>query len=154
MTGDMTADEIVHASAVALDKTRGVLILGPSGAGKSTLALRLMAFGARLVADDRVCLRADQGNLIATAPAPIRGQIEARGLGILAADSIEAARIVLVVDLAQSEPDRLPPVRECAIAGVVLPLVYGAGCGHLDVSVLQWLKGSGLKGPGCGGRLA
>ena len=46
----------LHASAVALDG-RGALLLGASGAGKSGLALRLMALGARLVADDRVLLR-------------------------------------------------------------------------------------------------
>ena len=50
---------VLHGSCVALAAPpgvlpRGVLILGPSGAGKSTLALRLMALGATLVADDRV----------------------------------------------------------------------------------------------------
>ncbi|MDX5349528.1 MAG: serine kinase, partial [Paracoccaceae bacterium] len=44
--------QIVHATSVAVDG-RGLLILGPSGAGKSSLALRLIALGARLVADDR-----------------------------------------------------------------------------------------------------
>ena len=36
----------IHATAVALDAGRGVLILGPSGAGKSSL-LRLLTLGAR-----------------------------------------------------------------------------------------------------------
>ena len=47
----------LHASCVALDPGRAVLILGPSGAGKSRLALGLMALGAHLVADDQVELR-------------------------------------------------------------------------------------------------
>ena len=81
----------LHASAVALTPAAGVLILGPSGVGKSSLALRLMALGARLVADDGVALTVQAGALIARAPAPIAGLIEARGAGILHAEALAQA---------------------------------------------------------------
>ena len=75
---------LLHATAVAVDD-QAVLIEGASGSGKSALALTLMAFGAVLVADDRVLLQIAGGNLIATPPATIAGRIEARGMGILKA---------------------------------------------------------------------
>lgn len=131
----------IHATAVALDADRGVLITGPSGSGKSELALRLMAFGARLVADDRVDLRVADGHLIASCPAPLVGMIEMRGIGILGADPLPEARIILTVDLGQQETDRLPPRRSRDFLGVNLPLVLRLHRGHLDVAVLQWLKG-------------
>lgn len=131
----------VHATAVALDAQRGVLILGPSGAGKSELALELMAFGAHLVSDDQVVLWESDGCLLARAPEAIRGMIEARGIGLLGAEVLDQARIVLVVDLGHEEPERLPPLRSRAFCGVSLPLVQARHRAHVGVSVLQWLKG-------------
>ena len=58
---------IIHASCVALDGT-GLMLRGPSGAGKSDLALRLIDDGARLVADDQVCLERSGEQLIASPP--------------------------------------------------------------------------------------
>ncbi|MDD8021828.1 MAG: serine kinase [Paracoccaceae bacterium] len=131
----------MHATAVALDAQRGVLILGPSGAGKSLLALRLMALGARLVADDRVDLWTEDGAVWARAPERLQGVIEARGVGLLRAAALPAAQIVLVVDLARDETERLPPSREHDLLGMSLPLVLRVQHGHLDAAVLQWLKG-------------
>lgn len=131
----------IHATAVALGAERGLLIIGPSGSGKSSLALRLMALGAGLVADDRVDLRAEGGALFARAPAAIEGQIEARGAGILRAHALSQARIVLALDLGREETERLPPRREIAFLGVSLPLVLRLQHGHLEATVLQWLKG-------------
>ncbi len=131
----------IHATAVALDADRGVLIVGPSGSGKSELALRLMAFGARLVADDRVDLHVAQGKLMATCPASLAGMIEMRGIGILGAAPLPQARLVLAVNLGEQETERLPPRRSQTFLGVDLPLVLRLHRGHLDVAVLQWLKG-------------
>ncbi|MBW0158590.1 HPr kinase/phosphorylase [Sedimentimonas flavescens] len=132
---------ILHASCVALDALNGVLILGPSGAGKSTLALQLMAYGAYLVADDRVALRTDGPDVVASAPESISGLIEARGVGILRAQPLPSARIRLVVDLSRDETERLPPKRETNLLDRFLPLVLRVQHGHLDLAVLQWLKG-------------
>ena len=130
----------LHATAVALDAARGVLILGRSGAGKSALGLELMALGAQLVSDDRVDVARRDGALWASAPAAIRGRIEARGIGLLEAPPLDTARLVLVVDLDRPEPDRLPPHRVTEILDISLPLVFSAqGCS--PAAILQYLKG-------------
>ncbi|MDP3418568.1 HPr kinase/phosphorylase [Falsiroseomonas sp.] len=72
----------LHGSCVALDE-EGVLILGPSGSGKSDLVLRLLGRGWMLVADDQVELVAEGEALRASAPAPLRGMLEIRGLGLM-----------------------------------------------------------------------
>ncbi|SFK14462.1 HPr kinase/phosphorylase [Celeribacter neptunius] len=131
----------LHASCVALDEGAGLLILGPSGAGKSTLALSLMGYGARLVADDRTDLRRQGGALIASAPDSIAGMIEARGLGLLSAEALSHCRISAVVDLSQTEEERLPPVREKALIGVAIPLIFRVNGPQFAPALIQWLKG-------------
>lgn len=131
----------IHASCVAMSG-RGLLILGPSGSGKSLLALSLMAAGADLVADDRTLIRRDGGRLIADAPDEIRGRIEARGVGILAADVAGPAEIMLAVDLGRTEVERLPHRRRHELLGVEIPLVFGPYQPHLAVMLRQYL----LKG--------
>lgn len=135
-----TASVNLHASCVAVEG-RGLLILGPSGSGKSSLALRLLAFGAGLVADDRTDITLSDGDLIASAPPRLSGLIEARGLGILRADPVGPVHLVLAVDLAQTETDRLPPRRSVTILGTPLPLVLGSQQDHFPASVLCYLKG-------------
>jgi len=131
----------LHASCVAYGDTRGLLILGPSGSGKSTLALELMAYGATLVSDDRTILTKSEDGLIATAPAPISGMIEARGMGLLAAQTIPAARICGLADLSQVEMERLPPRRERVLIGVPIPLFFKVEGRHFAPALVQWLKG-------------
>lgn len=99
-----------------------------------------MALGAQLVSDDRVGVARRDGALWASAPAAIRGRIEARGIGLLEAPPLDTARLVLVVDLDRPEPDRLPPHRVTEILGISLPLVFSAqGCS--PAAILQYLKG-------------
>ncbi|WP_386806145.1 HPr kinase/phosphorylase [Litorisediminicola beolgyonensis] len=111
----------LHASAVALSG-RGVLILGSSGAGKSALALALIARGARLIADDAVEVRTVPEGLHLSCPEAGRGLIEARGVGLLRAEPVEALA-ALVVDLDQDEAERLPPARSYTILSHPLPLL-------------------------------
>ncbi len=139
----MGAPETLHASCVALDG-RGVLILGRSGAGKSSLALELMALGARLVADDRTVLHAGDGAPVASCPPAIRGRIEARGVGILAADPAPPAPVVLVVDLDTSEAGRLPPRRTRDLAGQPVALLHNPGRGPFAAAIVQYLRGGPL----------
>ncbi|MFH5773933.1 HPr kinase/phosphorylase [Paracoccus sp. NGMCC 1.201697] len=129
---------ILHASSVEVSG-RGLLILGASGSGKSSLALSLMALGGVLVADDRTRVCLQQGRLIADCPEAIRGRIEARGVGILAADYAGAVELTLAVDMGRAEPERLPPRRHLAVLGVDLPLVLGQGRGHLASVLRQYL---------------
>lgn len=129
----------IHATCVAL-ADRGLLILGPSGAGKSALALQMMAMGAGLVSDDRTDLTLHGDRIMADAPPAIRGQIEARGVGVLAADAVGPVEIALVVDLGRPEPDRLPPKRTQLLLGIGLPLVLGPYSFHLAAMMTQYLK--------------
>jgi len=129
----------LHATCVAVEG-RGVLITGPSGSGKSGLALALMAHGARLVADDRVTLSLSDGALWATCPPAIRGMIEARGLGLLAAESLDGAEVALVVDLGEAETERLPPRREVTYLGRTVALVRGGAGPHFPAALLHYVR--------------
>ncbi len=131
----------LHASAVAC-AGRGVLILGPSGAGKSSLALKLLAYGATLVADDQTELWAEGETLLARPPAAIAGLIEARGIGLLRLPHLAQAPIDLVIDLGQTETERLPPQRQVTLSGLSRPLVCGVGHDHFPAAILCYLKGS------------
>ena len=113
----------VHASCVEVAGT-GILLRGASGSGKSDLALRLIETGARLVADDRIDLTTLDGRLAASAPAPLAGRIEVRGLGIVGVPSVARCFIGLAVDLVSApEVERLPARRECTYLGVGVPLI-------------------------------
>ena len=108
----------IHASCVVLARSAaafdapgeaGILLLGPSGAGKSDLALRLIAAGAELVADDRTVLTVREEGLFASPPAELAGLLEVRNLGIVALSHWPEARISLVAELGTAmAPDRLP----------------------------------------------
>ena len=118
----------------------GVLLLGASGAGKSSLALRLMALGADLVSDDRVLLRRCAEHLVAEAPQPLRGLVEARGVGILRVPYSEAARIVLAVDLDQAPGARMPEPRKIALLGCHIRLLCGRDVPNLDAIITVIVK--------------
>jgi HPr kinase/phosphorylase len=131
--------EIRHGTCVAIDG-RGLLILGPSGAGKSTLALRLLSLGAVLVADDRTELSVEAGRLVARCPPALRGLIEARGLGILRAPIVEQAEVALVVDLGQTEDQRLPPARVITVLGCRVDLVLHTQNSHFPDALMLYLR--------------
>lgn len=129
----------LHAVCVAYDG-KGVLIRGKSGSGKSTLALQLLAYGCDLVADDRVRLEDHDGTVMASAPAQIKGLIEARGIGILNAQAVERTKISFVVDLDQIALERLPQRRFVTVLGRSLPLIYRVDQPHFASAILQALK--------------
>jgi serine kinase of HPr protein (carbohydrate metabolism regulator) len=117
---------ILHATTVARYGPAGwsaVLIRGASGTGKSETALRLLAAGWRLVADDRTLVWASGGRLWGRAPGAIAGLIEVRTVGIAPAPTVDLAPIVLVAS--QAEPgetlERIPEAAETEIVGVRLP---------------------------------
>lgn len=135
----MSGGLILHATTVALGEDRGLLILGPSGSGKSGLALQLIGLGAQLVADDRTTVHDEGGALIATCPPALRGRIEARAVGILNAPHLPRARLILAVDLGQTETERLPPRRSVTITTTPLDLVLGSASSHLPSALLCYL---------------
>jgi serine kinase of HPr protein (carbohydrate metabolism regulator) len=115
---------IVHAGLIAARDNgpwRGVLIEGGSGAGKSDLALRALAAGFRLVADDRVVLWTSAGRLFGRAPDTLAGLIEVRGLDVVRAEALPLCEVALVAQL--GEPERIPEAQTVERLGVRLPLV-------------------------------
>jgi serine kinase of HPr protein (carbohydrate metabolism regulator) len=112
---------LFHASCVAIGG-RALLIAGDSGSGKSDLALRLIDRGAVLVSDDQVVLSVDDNRLVASAPATITGQIEVRGLGIMAMGYHSPMPVALLIDLA-APVERMPEPRGRELCGVSVPAV-------------------------------
>lgn len=82
-----------------------MLLLGPPGSGKSDLALRLLARGFRLVADDRVALDGRVARPVANGA----GLLEVRGLGIVRVEHVPRTVLALAVDLGEAR--RLPAPR-------------------------------------------
>jgi serine kinase of HPr protein (carbohydrate metabolism regulator) len=154
----MTASPSVHASAVRVGD-RAVLIRGPSGAGKSRLAFNLILAGragqlppAILVGDDRVHLDTVAGELRVRPVPELAGLIEIRGLGIRRCDFVNEAVVGLVVDLAASDAERLPPSEalEIRINGVLLPRIpIGTGYDPLPLiaAAITTTAGSGSVQP-------
>jgi HPr kinase/phosphorylase len=115
------AGMLLHGSCVAVSET-GILLLAPPGGGKSDLALRMIGRGARLVADDQLCLSTRHGQLHAAPAEALAGRLEVRGLGLLAGLPWAAARLGLVVDLVPPEGiARLPEPARWEALGVGLP---------------------------------
>ena len=120
----MAADVVYHAGLIARrihGRWQGALLLGPSGAGKSDLALRALDHGFRLVADDRVLLWEDRGQLFGRAPDRLRDRLEVRGLGVIQVSALPFCRVTMVAHL--ERPDRLPDPGGDLILGVALPHV-------------------------------
>ncbi len=132
-------DTILHASCVAL-AGRGLLIAGASGRGKSSLALRMMALGATLVADDRVALHRSGDAVLASAPPAISGLIEARGLGLLHADPAGLVPVFALLDLDRDEVERLPPARHRDLLGLPVTLLFRVEAPHFPAALVQFLK--------------
>lgn len=111
----------LRGTCIAIDGW-GVLLRGPSGAGKSDLALRLIAAGDRLVADDYTCVTRDGGMLIATSPEPLSGLLEVRGIGIIRVEAEPQAPLVALVDLVpRIGVERMPDIAEEQVLGIALP---------------------------------
>ena len=153
MTLVIAADRI-HSSAVAFEvggQSAGVLILGRSGSGKSELALELMAIGAVLVSDDQTLLRRDGASIIAQAPPTIRGLIEMRGLGILRARVLDTAKLVAVVNLDETEAQRLPERVFADVLGVQLPCLRNCASSAFPAGLKQYILSQVLQyGQGAG----
>ena len=111
----------VHGTCIAFDG-KGILLRGPSGCGKSDLALRAVAAGAALVADDQVALTVRGTAILASAPPPLFGLIEVRGIGIVKMTAAAESPIALVVDLGPPDRiERMPEPANCDLMGVALP---------------------------------
>jgi serine kinase of HPr protein (carbohydrate metabolism regulator) len=115
---------IVHAGLIAARLNgpwRGVLIEGPADAGKSDLALRALAHGFRLVADDRVILWTSGGRLYGRAPDTLTGLLEVRGVDVLRMNVIPLCEIALVAQA--GIPERIPEPLFADILGLRVPKI-------------------------------
>jgi HPr kinase/phosphorylase len=70
----------------------------------------------------------------------LRGLIEARGIGILNATPVVSAMVAVVVDLNQTEMERMPQRRHITIAGCDLPLIWRSDGATFPAAILQILK--------------
>ena len=115
---------IVHATSVAKRQDggwRAALLFGESGSGKSDLALRALEAGWRLVSDDYTVVWSSGGAVFAKAPEAIQDLVEARGLGLVAADRLPFAQVRLAATCEPGEIERLPEPESLELSGLSLP---------------------------------
>lgn len=136
----LPSQDIRHASAVAVGR-RAVLIQGPSGSGKSALALQLIALGAQLIADDRARIVAREGWPWVLAPERLAGVIEARGVGLIRTESSAGAPLALVVDLGETETQRLPERAFEPVLGHEILRLRGVDAPHFPSAIVALLQG-------------
>lgn len=138
----------IHASAVALND-RGLLITGDPGTGKSQLAAELMALGAGLVADDWVVIERGRAvGLVMSAPAPIQGLLELRGIGLVRMPAfVDQAPLSCIVDLNRESTARLPPPEQRGLLGVSCPVICARGRQGLAPALMAVLRAGGLLDP-------
>lgn len=133
---------LIHGTSVAFptgSEQAGVLITGKPGAGKSELALELMAMGAALVADDQTRLERRDTHIRLSCPAQLHGLIEMRGIGLLRAEPVASARLVLMVDLDTPENARMPEPRWHEIDGTRIPLLRKCASRAFAAAIRQYV---------------
>ena len=111
----------VHGTVVVIGGA-GALLVGASGSGKSDLALRLIDRGAVLLADDRVDLTVEAGQLLARAPAGLPPLLEVRGIGLLPAQPVAGPIPVAAVFELGRASERLPVPELWRYESIAVPL--------------------------------
>jgi len=133
----------LHATTVVIDH-RALVLAGPSGTGKSTLALQMMALGAVLLADDVTWFTGTGTGtgtgIKAYCPPTLIGQIEARGVGILNAETCGPTLVSAIVDLGTPEQERLPPLRTMKLCGRDIPILHKPATSYLSEILFQYMK--------------
>lgn len=158
----LPASAVLHASAVAVGD-RALLITGAAGAGKTTLALEMIALGAELIADDRVCTVSDQispyetlpdnapsdvtRQLWLSAPPKIAGLVEIRGFGLVRLATRPRAALKLIAELDHGETERLPPRRTRDLSGIACPVILCKGRPGLAAALTCLLRAEDWPGP-------
>jgi HPr kinase/phosphorylase len=137
----------LHASAVTLND-RGFLITGDPGAGKSQLAAEMLALGAGLVADDWVVIERGRAvGLVMSAPGPIQGLLELRGIGLVRVPFVDQAPLTAIVDLNREPMGRLPHPQHRGLLGIDCPVICAKGRAGLAAALMAVLRAGGLLDP-------
>ena len=128
-----------HATAISVDG-RGAVLTGPSGSGKSSLAIRLIALGATLIADDQCEFWAQDGGGHVGRPSSLPEKIEARGIGLITVPTSQAAKVELVVDMSLTETARLPMEQKVSLLGHQVKMIRKAEADHFPSTILLYLR--------------
>jgi hypothetical protein len=116
----MEAAFVLHAGAIVLPgRDRAIALAGPSGIGKSTIVAQLVEAGARLVADDSLCIeRRDAGLRVSGLPgglfAPVEGS-DRRGFRVVPRTGISRGEPLGAIVILSRNPagwaiERLAPI--------------------------------------------
>ena len=103
----------------------GVLIVGSSGSGKSSLAINMLALGSKLVADDQCELVKKNNRFSVSKPASLPNSIEIRGVGLVSVPMVVETSLDWVVNMDETEKERMPDLRFTEIDGYKIPTVFG-----------------------------
>ena len=103
------------------------------------MALNLIAYGAKLVSDDRTILTTDDKQVIVKPVQSIAGKIEARGIGILFCEFVESAPLIVVVNLDEDETERLPTRRTINYFGYDVDLIRARNNLDIAPALVQFL---------------
>ena len=109
----------------------GVLIVGSSGSGKSSLAINMLALGSKLVADDQCELVKKNNRFSVSKPASLPNSIEIRGVGLVSVPMVVETSLDWVVDMDETETERMPDLRFTEIGGYRVPTVFGKNMDEL-----------------------
>ncbi|OZA94675.1 MAG: serine kinase [Erythrobacter sp. 34-65-8] len=118
----MTGPVLHQATCVAVG-ARALMLEGPPGSGKTTLALKLIDRGAILIGDDGVALSLLSEQVLASPPAPIKGLIEVRNVGLVAMPTT-AAPLALVLRLARDAPRFVEQSEQGLVLGRMVPRLW------------------------------
>ncbi|KIN73936.1 HPr kinase [Sulfitobacter guttiformis KCTC 32187] len=104
------------------------------------MALQLIANGANLVADDRTVVVVHNGRLQASVPNAIAGLIEARGVGLLSLQYVEAVELALVVEMGSIETARLPQPHTATFLAIELPCLHKVDAPYFPAAIYAYLS--------------
>ncbi len=126
----------LHATSVALEDN-GVAIFGESGSGKSDLALRLIDSGATLISDDITLFSKSQRGIDLFSVEKTRGLLEVRQIGIITVPYIDGINLKLIVQLTDSNVERVPTKKNTKFLGFKLPKIEINGKNSSSVAKIK-----------------
>ena len=130
---------ILHATCVDVEGA-GILIVGRSGSGKSSLAVSLLALGASLVADDQCELMFQNNGFLITKPPSLPSNIEIRGIGLISVPVITDTSLCWVVNMDETEKERMPNPKFTEINGYKVPTIFGKNVDDLASRIYVLVK--------------